>query len=143
MTIVVPFDGSELSRYALEKACKIGDLVDAKIVVVTAIPNGNSDYARDHRWIGTEMDFDGDTIQSNLRNEVSDICRNAEFKVITTRRRPSNGTIANKIRSAAKAEDASMVVIGSNNAGRITPVLSSVGDGIATDTAYDVLIVRS
>ncbi|WP_202594624.1 hypothetical protein [Halolamina sediminis] len=55
----------------------------------------------------------------------------------------SAGTISKRVREVAREEDASMVVIGSENAGHLTVSVSSVGGGIAADNAYDVLVVRN
>ncbi|MFB6102854.1 MAG: hypothetical protein ABEJ73_09840 [Haloplanus sp.] len=57
-------------------------------------------------------------------------------------RRATPGTIASQIRSIARDADASMVFIGSENAGRLVTSLSSVGETVAADDAYDVVIVR-
>jgi nucleotide-binding universal stress UspA family protein len=143
MSIVVAFDGSDLSRSALQQACEVQELLDEELVVVTAIPSNNATYAREHGWIEAGEDFDGDEIKSKLQDEVENICQGVQFKPIVVGKRPSKGGIANKIRKAAKSAGATMVVLGSDNAGRIVTSLSSVGGGIATDTSYDVLIVRS
>jgi nucleotide-binding universal stress UspA family protein len=143
MTIVVAFDGSDLARSALGRACSLTGRTGEDIVALTAIPKGDSNYARERGWLEEGDEFALETIEAQLRSDVNEICSTAEFKSVVIGRRPSKGGMANKIRRAAKAENASMVVIGSDNAGRITTALSSVGGGIATDIAYDILIVRS
>lgn len=143
MTIVVAFDGSELSRSALQRACDIQELDGEELVVVTAIPNNNTTYSREHGWIESGEEFDKDLIKSNLEKEVNEICQSATFNPIIIGRYANEGVLANKIRKVSKTADATMVVLGSDNAGRLVTSLSSVGGGIATDTAYDVLIVRS
>jgi hypothetical protein len=42
----------------------------------------------------------------------------------------------------AREEDASMVFLGSENAGHLVSAVGSVGSTVATDEAYDVVIVR-
>ena len=42
----------------------------------------------------------------------------------------------------ARDEDASVVFIGSDNAGSLVSSVSSVGSTVAADEAYDVFIVR-
>jgi hypothetical protein len=39
--------------------------------------------------------------------------------------------------------DASLVFVGSDNAGRMVTSISSVGGSVAADTAYDVVVVRN
>jgi hypothetical protein len=42
----------------------------------------------------------------------------------------------------ANEEDATMLFLGSENAGRVTSPLSSVGSPLSEDAAYDIHIVR-
>jgi hypothetical protein len=51
-------------------------------------------------------------------------------------------TVANRVRDVARSVDASIVFLGSENAGRLVTNLTSVGSSIAADSAYDVVIVR-
>jgi nucleotide-binding universal stress UspA family protein len=66
----------------------------------------------------------------------------AEFRYEVVGRRATPGTIASRLREQARAADASMVFVGSENAGRLVSSLSSVGETVAADDAYDVVIVR-
>jgi hypothetical protein len=43
----------------------------------------------------------------------------------------------------AREVDASMVFVGSDNAGRLVSSLSSVGDTVVAEGSYDVVIVRN
>lgn len=142
MTLVVPFDGSELARAALVRATEFGNVFDEDVLAVSVIPKGNTDYARERGWIRPDESFDLETIVSNLHEQVTDLCPSADFrhKVVDKYTRPA--TIAKRVRRIARDEPASMVFIGSENAGKIVTGMSSVGESIATDDHYDVVIVR-
>lgn len=142
MTLVVPFDGSELAEAALVRATEFGAVFDDKVLAVSVIPKGNSKYAREKGWIGPDEEFDLQSIVSSLHTRVSDLCPSANFRHELVDRYATPGVTSKRIRKVAKREDAAMVFIGSENAGRIVAGISSVGAGVATDTAYDVVIVR-
>jgi nucleotide-binding universal stress UspA family protein len=142
MVIVVPYDGSDLSRAALERAAEFADTLDADVRVVTAIPSRNRKYARKRNWLGDDEEFNPETVVSRIRQQVEGISPAANFEYEVVGRYAQAGEIASQIRKHAKSEGAELVVIGSENAGRIVSSVSSVGSSVATDDAYDVLIVR-
>lgn len=141
MTVVVPFDNSDLSRRALTRAEDVSKPLE-DIVAVTVIPNGNRKYARERGWLAADDEFDPETIVSRLSQFVSEICAAASFEYIVVDRYAKPGQIASKLRAYARECDARLVVIGSDNAGRLVSTISSVGCTVATDLAYEVLIVR-
>jgi nucleotide-binding universal stress UspA family protein len=104
---------------------------------------GDVEYAREAGWIGTDEAFDTGTATDRLEAQVTEIAPDARFRYETVGQYASAGTIAKHVREVAREGDASMVVIGSENAGHLTVSVSSVGGGIAADDAYDVLVVRS
>jgi nucleotide-binding universal stress UspA family protein len=142
MTFVVPFDGSELAQAALVRAGAFATVLDEEVLVVTVIPKRNADYAADHGWIDPEDDFDLDAILERLGGIVERCYPSASFRYELVDRYAPIGTIKNRIRRVIREVDASMVFIGSDNAGRMSTALSSVGGGIATGDDYDVVIVR-
>lgn len=142
MTLIVPFDGSELAKTALVRATEFGNVFDEIVVAVSVIPKGNTDYARERGWIGTDEPFDMAAVVSTLHEQVTSLCPSANFRHTVVDRRAPPGSIAKRLRKVARNEDASMVFIGSENAGRLVTAVSSVGGSVATDTAYDVVIVR-
>jgi len=142
MTFVVPFDGSELAESALVRAVEFGTVLDERIVAVSVIPDGNTSYARNQGWIDTEETFDLEAVVARLHESVTSYAPSAEFRYDVVGRRATPGTIASRLREQAKDVDASMVFIGSENAGRLVASLSSVGETVAADDAYDVVIVR-
>lgn len=143
MTLVVPFDGSDLAKTALVRASEFGNVFDEDVLAVSVIPKGNAEYASDRGWIETGEEFDLGSIVSTLHTQVTDLCPTANFQHFLTGRYAPAGANANQLRKVAREEDASMVFIGSENAGRTVTAVSSVGGAIATDGSYDVVIVRS
>ncbi|OVE83083.1 universal stress protein [Natronolimnobius baerhuensis] len=142
MTLVVPFDGSQLSETALVRATEFGNVFDEIVLAVSVIPKGNTKYARERGWIGSKDDFEMETVVSRLHTQVTSLCPSANFRHTVVDRYAPSGSIAKQLRRVARIEDASMVFIGSENAGQFVSAVSSVGGNVATDTGYDVVIVR-
>lgn len=142
MTHVVPFDGSELSTAALVRATEFGTAFEQDVLAVSVVPEGNTEYARERGWIDPNEPFDTETVVSTLREQIEASSVDAEFRPELVERRMPNRTVAQRVRQVARSVDASMVFIGSKNAGRLVTTLTSVGTSIASDTAYDVVIVR-
>ncbi|MEF8902062.1 MAG: universal stress protein [Halovenus sp.] len=142
MTLVVPFDGSELAEAALVRATEFGNVFDEDVLAVSVIPEGNTDYAREHGWIGQDEEFDLESVVSTLHEQVTDLCPSADFRHKVVDRYAPSGSIAKRLRKVTREEDASMVFIGSENAGHIVSAVGSVGSAVATNDAYDVVIVR-
>ncbi len=140
MTLVVPFDGSELSKTALVRAAQFETVFDQGVVVVTVIPRNNASYARKKEWIGRTEAFDSETIVDSLRESVDRIAPDAAFHQLSVGRNSPAGTIANRIRKFARDNDASIVFLGSENAGRMVGTLS-VGSSVSADRSYDTMIV--
>lgn len=143
MTLVVPFDGSELAEAALGRAVAFGNAFDEAVLAVSVVPNGNAEYARERGWIGPAEPFDRASVVGALHEQVVDCCPSAEFRSEFVGQYAQTGTIANRLRKTARDEEATMVFIGSDNAGRIVTSISSVGGNVAADGAYNVVIVRN
>jgi nucleotide-binding universal stress UspA family protein len=143
MTFVVPFDGSELAETALVRAVEFGSVLDERVIAVSVIPEDDASYARERGWIGPDAPFDLEDVVATLHEAVAAHAPAAEFRYEVVGRRATAGTIASRIRSMARDADASMVFVGSENAGHVVSSLSSVGDTVAADDAYDVVIVRN
>jgi nucleotide-binding universal stress UspA family protein len=143
MTFVVPFDGSARTKTALDRARKLARGVREPLYVVAVIPSGNAAYARKMGWLASDEPFDGRRIVATLRSQVEDTAPDATFEYETCSRDATANSISKPIRKFAKRNDASTVVVGSDGAGRTVTRASSVGGRIASDDAYDVLIVRS
>jgi nucleotide-binding universal stress UspA family protein len=142
MTLFVPFDGSALAEAALVRATEFGIVFEEDVLAVSVIPKGDARYAREHDWIEPDEDADLGTVVSRLHRQVTDLCPTANFRHRVVDKRAPSGEIATQLRRLAEREDASMVFIGSENAGHLVTSLSSVGSSLAAEVAYDVVIVR-
>lgn len=141
MTIVVPYDSSGRSKTALKRAGGFANHSEP-VLAVAVIPNGNERYARERGWIDEDDSFEPKRIVDRLNGEVTEIDPDAVFEYVVTSRYAQAGQIASEIRDFAKERDARLVVLGSENAGRIVSNVSSVASTVTADSAYDVLIVR-
>jgi len=143
MTFVVPFDGQPRTVTALERAREFADALDEELLVVSVVPQRNAAYARERGWLAAGEPFDMKTIVSALREQVREIAPEADFEFEQCSRSVTGNRIAKPVRKVAKRVGADMVFVGSDNAGRLTTTASSVGNRIATDGSYDVVLVRS
>ena len=142
MTVLVAFDGSPFSEAALVRAGQFAEAVAEDVAVVTVVPAGNARYARDRGWLDGDEPFAVDRVTERLRARVADVLPNAAFRVETVGRRATAGTVSTRIRVVARELDASTVVVGSEDAGRVVAAVSSVAGNVAKDPGYDVVIVR-
>jgi len=142
MTVVVPFDGSALSIAALERASEVKSTFGGPVHAFTVVPGGNTEYARERGWVDADGVFDPGTVISAIASQVEAVEPDATFAYDVVNRYAPSGVIANRIRRYARTQNATLVVIGSNNAGRIVTSVSSVGSPVAADESYDVLLVR-
>jgi nucleotide-binding universal stress UspA family protein len=142
VTIIVPFDGSDLSKSALVRATALGDAFGESVVAVTIVPKNDAEYARERDWLAPDEDWTEQTVVDRLREQVTDVAPAADVRHEFVDRYASTGTIATRLRKTAKDADASLVAIGSDNAGRMVSSIHSVGSTVAADDAFDVLIVR-
>ena len=142
MTLVVPFDGSELSEAALVRAAEFGVVFNEEVVAVTVVPKDDAGYARERGWLGPGESFDLSTVTARVEDTVRDLCPDADFRLEVAGRYASSGAIGNKLREMAVEERASMVFIGSETAGPLVTSVSSVGSTVAAEDFYDVVIVR-
>ncbi|MEZ3144902.1 universal stress protein [Halobaculum sp. MBLA0143] len=142
MTLLVPYDGSELADTATVRAASFGEILDERVLAVTVVPRDNARYARSHEWLADGEAFHLDTVAERLRRRVAEIAPTAEFRYDLVDRNAPPGTISKRLRRIAADEDTSMLFVGSENAGRLTRSVASVGSGVAADAGYDVVIVR-
>ena len=142
MTLVVPFDGSELSKTALVRAAQFDTVLDQGVLVVSVVPRNNKSYARKRGWINSDEPFDRRNIVDSLEESANKIAPDAEFNQISVGRNSPSGTISNKIRKFARDKEASIVFVGSRNAGRLASSLS-VGSSVSSDRSYDTMIISN
>lgn len=139
MTYLVPFDGSPLSVAALRRAVEFADGVP--VVAYTVVPRDRR-YAASKGWLAADTPFDEEAVRSSLSTQVAEVSADARFVYDLIPAHPSPGVISKHIREAARDHGATVLFIGSENAGRIVVPVASVGAHSATDTGYDVFIVR-
>lgn len=142
MTLLVPFDGSQLAKAALLRAAQFDRILEEGVVAVAVIPWGNAEYARDLGWIEAGEPFDGEKITEKLSTTVSEITPDATFEYLQVDRWAPSGTISNKLRRFAREQNTTIVFIGSENAGKLTRSFS-VGSSVGADTAYDTMIITN
>ncbi|WP_246999939.1 universal stress protein [Halosolutus gelatinilyticus] len=145
MTLLVPFDGSDLAAMALEKASTFGELLDEEVVVLTVIPD-DADYAADRGWITRGEPFDPERIAAGIQTRADEVAPEATFSVerVSSDEPTATATtnVVREIRRIAAEIEASVVFIGSENAGSVIAPQSSVGSPVANDHRYDVYVVR-
>ncbi|WP_135362835.1 universal stress protein [Halosimplex halophilum] len=146
MTYLVPFDGSALSEAALERATEFGDLTDTEVVALVVIPLDEREFAVERGWIDEDERYDPDDIESALEAKIRAVAPDATFRC----ERPEDVSsvasvttdVVRTIRAVAEEVGAEIVFIGSENAGRVSTPVSSVGAPVSEDPRYDVHIVR-
>jgi nucleotide-binding universal stress UspA family protein len=141
MTFMIAFDGSTLSEAALRRGIDLGEAVDEPVVVVSVIPT-DSLYARRQGWVERERAYDPAAQAEAFRERVAALAPSAEFRVSEIGDDVVPRDVAKELRKTAYDLDASVVVLGSENAGRVVAPVSSVGDTVVSSPKYDVYIVR-
>ena len=145
MTLLVPFDGSELSRAALERAVEFAEFRGEDVVALTVIPE-DPEYALSRNWLDPSDPFDPDAIADRFGERVAELAPEATFRHEVPEDISSMASITTDvirtIRRVAHEVDASVVFVGSENAGRVTTPVSSVGAPVSEDPGYDVYIIR-
>lgn len=142
MRFVVAYDGTPISRTALARASTLADGVDGSVVVVSVIPVRNANYARERGWIGPNEEWDRDRVVDWLRETAGAIAPEATFAYRTVDRWAPRGKIGRVLRTLATTENVDALAVGSENAGRVVTVLSSVTQSVAYGS-YDLYVVRS
>lgn len=145
MTLLVPFDGSSLSRTALDRAATFGELMDEEVIALSVIPPDET-YARERDWIDRDEPFDLELVAKRLEDGVRDVAPDATFRYERAEAGDERTTavvdVIRTIREVASEVEASILFIGSENAGRVSTPITSVGNPISEDLRYDVHIVR-
>lgn len=148
MVLLVPFDGSDLAVTALERAVEFGNYRDEEVVALSVVPP-DEQTARERGWLrADESDFDAETIERRLREQVESVAPDATFRVEhVDETSPEVGAstttdVIRRIREVAAEVDASIVFVGSENAGQVAAPSTSVGGPIAENPQYDVHIIR-
>jgi nucleotide-binding universal stress UspA family protein len=146
MTYLVPFDGSPLAEAALARAAEFASVMDADVLALAVVPVDERDFAVERGWIDATGEYDPDEIVDGLRSQIETVAPAATFRC----ERPEDISsvasvttdVVRTIRAVAQEVDATIVFIGSENAGRVSTPVTSVGAPVSEDPRYDVHIVR-
>jgi len=141
MTYVVAFDNSPLAKRALRCAVEYADAVGQDVVAVTAIQRDAS-IARERGWLDGDETFAVETVARTLTEAVTAVDPDIGFEYRTLDAFAPRGRVSRTVRELAVEQDASVVFVGSDNAGRMVGGLASVGQNVSSDDRYDVHIVR-
>ncbi|MFC7128756.1 universal stress protein [Haloferax chudinovii] len=139
---LVAYDGSRLANAALDRAAQFASATDRDVLAVAVVPDDPA-YAVDAGWVPSREAFDQQAVVGELHETAVDIAPSASFQAVTVGRDPAPGNIVAELRTAASETDASVIFVGSENAGRVVVPLVSVGGHVASDDAHDVHIVRN
>lgn len=147
MVLLVPYDGSELSRTALARARQYSEVTDADLIALTVVPV-DPEFAVERGWVDDVAQFDGKAIGEQLQEDIAELAPAAtrrievvapnDDQVITS----PTFDIVRTIRNVAAEVDAEILFLGSENAGQVAAPLTSVSSPLAEDPEYDVFIVR-
>lgn len=145
MTLLVPFDGSDLSEAALDRATEFATFRDEAVLAVTVVPE-DPEYALSRNWVDPSEPFDPEALAQRFRDRVAELAPSASFRHETPENISSMASITTDvirtIRAVAHEVDASVIFIGSENAGRVSTPITSVGAPVSEDPSYDVYIIR-
>ncbi|MEF8886304.1 MAG: universal stress protein [Haloarculaceae archaeon] len=146
MTLLAPYDGSALSRAAINRATEFADYRGEEVVVLTVVPDDRA-FALERGWIEEGETYDPKSVERQFAGEVEQVAPAATFRTeqpesMASLAATTHNDITRTIRQVAHDIDASIVFVGSDNAGRVSTPVTSVGSPISEDPEYDVHIVR-
>lgn len=141
MTYLAAYDGSPLAEAALRRAARFARVEREDLVVTSVVPT-DEPLAETYDLVEGE-EYDPEAAAERLRTEARSVAPDGEFRARRVDPYAGKGRIATEIGHVIREVDADLVVVGSENAGRVVEPVSSVGSSVASGTDYDVLIVRS
>jgi len=146
MVLLVPFDGSTLSKAALERATEFAEYRDEEVVALSVVPD-DEEYLQNRGLLAKNEPLDVDELCAEFERGVREVAPEATFRCETPESSDSMTAtviddITRTIRNVASEVGASIIFIGSENAGRVSTPVTSVGSPISKDPRYDVHIVR-
>ena len=146
MTYLVPFDGSPLAEAALARAVEFAAALEEAVVALSVVPVDERDFAVERGWIDDGEAYDPDAVVDRLGSQVAEIAPDATFRCEHPEDVSSVASVTTDVvrtvRVVAQEVGASIVFIGSENAGRVSTPVCSVGAPVSEDPRYDVHIVR-
>ncbi|AFK18656.1 universal stress protein [Haloferax mediterranei ATCC 33500] len=138
---LVAYDGSQLANAALSRAETFATQTGQEVLAVAVVPD-DAAYAVEAGWVPKKESFDRNAVVSELHRTAVKVAPSASFRSLSTGRNPAPGNIVAKLKDVAHEEKASIVFVGSENAGRVVVPLVSIGGNVASDDDFDVHIIR-
>lgn len=141
MVFLVPYDGSPVSKAALDRAAEHGSALGEDIVAVAFVPTG-SEYTERRTWVSPENDFAVESAQNELERKIAEATDDAELNFTDATATAPNDGVAEDIRRVASEVDASTLYVGASNSGDSEGIETPFG-AVSSDGKYDVHIVRT
>ncbi len=146
MTVLTPFDDSPLAQTALRRAATYAESRGEDLVALTVLPDDES-FAVERGWITSGEPYDPAEFCGHFHDRVAEIAPSATFRCETPAQSDALTAtaiddITRTVRHVAAELGVSVVFIGTENAGRISSPVTSVGSPLSKDPQYDVHIVR-
>jgi nucleotide-binding universal stress UspA family protein len=146
MTYLVPFDGSALAVAALERATEFASAMDEAVLALVVVPEAKPGFAVERGWIDEGDSYDPVRVAERLQAQIESAAPDTTVRCEIPGDVSSIGSVTidvvRTIRMVAEEVEARVVFIGSENAGRVSTPVTSVGAPISEDPRYDVHIVR-
>jgi nucleotide-binding universal stress UspA family protein len=136
-SILVPFDGSDFSKRALNRACQMSKIDSAEVTVLYVIP----------RYEEMIDFFKTDSIRKSLLQEAARITASAKglasLQGVMVRTEIAEGHTDERIVEAAKNMDNGLIVMGSHGyRGMNKAIMGSTAERVILNAACPVLVVR-
>jgi nucleotide-binding universal stress UspA family protein len=136
-SILVPFDGSDYSKRALNRACRLSQINNAEVTVLYVIP----------RYEEMIDFFKTDSIRKSLMQEAARITDSAKglasLQGIMVKTEIAEGHTDERIVEAAKHMDNGLIVMGSHGyRGMNKAIMGSTAERVILNAACPVLVVR-
>ncbi|RVU53811.1 universal stress protein [Anaerosphaera multitolerans] len=141
MKILIPIDGSKISQKAVATAKKIGEKFDAKLIILTVIPEtsiieqypSNFPYTLEIEKANTER---AEYVLSDVEKELADYPY--EVQTIYTSGNPSQ-----QITKFAEEQNVDLIVMGNRGLGAFSrTLLGSVSNKVLNHSNVSVLVVK-
>ncbi|MBI5640378.1 MAG: universal stress protein [Nitrospirae bacterium] len=136
-SVLVPFDGSDFSKRALNRACQIAKMDGSTVTVLYVIP----------RYEEMIDFFRTDSIRNSLFQEASKIIGTAgafaALQGITVKTEIEEGYTSDKIVDMARSKNHDLIVMGSHGyRGVNKAIIGSTAERVILDAACPILVVR-
>jgi nucleotide-binding universal stress UspA family protein len=141
MTYLVAFDGRARSEAALRRAAACATRNDERLVVVSVLPTDDA-FAETY-GLADGGEYDPEAAAERLHAVVGDVAPDAEFHTEHVDAYAGKRRIAERIARTAREEAADVVLLGSDDAGRVLRSITSVDDADDVEPAFDVFVVRT